>query len=144
VRYTLVLLLFLVGCSDAPEYQIEVEGASSATSGRELAEAIGIETLGGVFVPLLQQGCTLPCEVTQVFGTADDRQMEILIHLFRGTGARVKDMRSLGTFRISGVRALPRGEARVRVRISASANGITLAAQEVGADSKVEVARVVP
>jgi molecular chaperone DnaK (HSP70) len=74
----------------------------------------------------------------------EDRQTEILVHLFRGTGVRVQDMRSLGTFRISGVRALPRGEAQVRVRISATANGITLAAQEIGAHSELQVTLVAP
>lgn len=142
MRYALALLLLVGGCSPGSESQIEVEGASSAVSGRELAEAIGIETLGGVFTPLLQPGCKLPCEVTQTFGTADDRQTEILLHLFRGTGAFVKDVHALGAFRISGVRPLPRGEAQVRVRISASSKGVTLAAQEIGAASDVEIARV--
>jgi molecular chaperone DnaK (HSP70) len=135
-------LVLMASCSGAAEHQIEVEGVLRAVSGNELAEAIGIETLGGVFTPLLERGCALPCEVTQVFGTADDRQTEILIHLFRGTATLVKDAHPLGTFRISGVRALPRGEAQVQVRISASSRGITLAAQEVGATSSVQVTRV--
>lgn len=137
-------LLVLAGCSGAAEHQLEVEGVSPLVSGSELAEAIGIETLGGVFTPLLERGCVLPCEVTQVFGTADDRQTVILIYLFRGTGTFVKDAHPLGTFRISGVRALPRGEAQVQVRISASSQGITLAAREIGATSSVQVTRVAP
>ncbi|MDY6945042.1 MAG: Hsp70 family protein [Pseudomonadota bacterium] len=137
-------LLLLAGCSGAAEQQVEVEGMSPAVSGSELTEGIGIETLGGVFTPLLERGCALPCEVTQVFSTADDRQTEILIHLFRGTARLVKDAQPLGAFRISGVRALPRGEAQVEVRISVSSQGIALYAREIGAASSVQVTRVAP
>ena len=97
-----------------------------------LVEAVGIETLGGVFTPLLQKGCELPCELTQVFSTADDRQREIVIKLFRGNGNRVSEVHSLGNYRVSGFRDAPRGEVQIQVRFVATQSGIELGASGGG------------
>jgi molecular chaperone DnaK (HSP70) len=143
VRRALVLLL-LVGCTSVSDDGISIESPSPAAVDGHLVEAVGIETLGGVFTPLLQKGCALPCELAQVFSTADDNQREILIHLFRGKEAMVKDAHDLGSFKVSGFRPAPRGHVQVSVRFIATEEGLRIAASEVGVDSSVHIARAAP
>ena len=143
MRRALVLLL-LVGCSAATDDGISVETPLPVAVDGHLVEAVGIETLGGVFTPLLQKGCPLPCELTQVFSTADDNQREILIHLFRGKQTMVKDAHSLGSYKVSGFRPAPRGQVQVSVRFIATKEGLKIAASEMGANSSVLVSRAAP
>jgi molecular chaperone DnaK (HSP70) len=64
---------------------VEVEANSPVLWRAQLTEPIGIETLGGVFTSILAAGCALPCEVTNTFSTAEDKQTEIKI-VYRATG----------------------------------------------------------
>jgi molecular chaperone DnaK len=139
-----VLWLLLVGCTGRTGGTIIVEYPTPAVSDGRLVEAVGIETLGGVFTPLLQKGCALQCELTQVFSTADDRQREILIRLFRGNGNLVNEAHALGTYRVSGFSAAPRGEVQIQVRFIVTQNGIELGASEIGRASNVQIARAAP
>jgi molecular chaperone DnaK (HSP70) len=143
VRLGLALLL-LVGCTSATDDGISVESPSPVTVGGHLLEAVGIETLGGVFTPLLQKGCPLPCELTQVFSTADDSQREILIHLARGKEAMVKDAHDLGSYKVSGFRPAPRGQVQVSVRFIATEEGLRIAASEAGTNALVHISRAAP
>src|SRR5688572_4709920 len=85
-RFSCALVgLLLVGCTQPESTSLAVETPSSAVSGDgALRESIGIETLGGVFTPILIKGCELPCVVSQTFSTAEDDQDQILIHVLRG------------------------------------------------------------
>ncbi len=126
-----------VGCSRTAS--IVVEANSPVVTGSELGESIGLETLGGVFTVLLQQGCELPCEKTEVFSTAEDNQTEIQIFLARGSASRAAENHSLGAFAILGLPPLPRGQPSVRVTIRARNGRITLTARDdAGAPIRIE------
>ena len=139
-----VVLLLLVGCTSAADEGTSVESPSPAVADGRLTEAVGIETLGGVFTPLLQKDCPLPCELAQVFSTAEDNQREILIHLFRGNVALSKDAHALGTYKLSGFKQAPRGQVQVRVSFRATQAGLSLAASELGSNSLVSISRAAP
>lgn len=110
---------------------VRVEERSPAIEGGELVESIGIETLGGVFTPLLNRGESVPCQVTEVFATAADGQEQIELRLFRGTATLVRDASSLGRYEVSGLPKRDRGKVRVAVTLAVSSSGaITLAAAE--------------
>src|SRR5262249_51410245 len=96
--------------STAPNAAVRIEVKSPMVRRAQVTEPIGLETLGGVFTPILKAGCSLPCEVTNTFSTAEDNQSEIKISLFRGSGARVSQNHSLGSFAILGIPPLPRGK----------------------------------
>lgn len=46
--------------------------------------SLGIETMGGVFTPLISRNTTIPTRKSQVFSTAADGQTAVSIHVLRG------------------------------------------------------------
>lgn len=109
---------------------MEVESHSPAIEGDHLREAVGIETFGGVFTPLLQVGCTLPCETTQTFSTAADGQTEITLALARGAAPLAADNHSLGRFVVMGIPAAPRGKPLVAITFRAEGDALWLSTRE--------------
>ena len=140
MRFVLTPLIIGLACSvGSRTASIVVESRSPALRGGQVAEPVGLRTLGGVFTPILQAGCALPCEVTNTFSTAEDNQTEILIFLFRGSGSLVSENHSLGIFAIVDLPPLPRGEPQVSVTLKAASGDIVLAARESsGARLRIE------
>ena len=122
---------------------LQAEMPAIAPAGK-LREAIGIETLGGVFTPLLRKGSNLPCTWSQIFSTGENEQTEIALHLFRGDTKRVKSAMSLGMFCISGIAPMPRGKPEILVEINANQDGITLKATDKLGMSVLVLDRVAP
>ncbi|HZM78628.1 MAG TPA: Hsp70 family protein [Candidatus Limnocylindrales bacterium] len=56
-----------------------------------MSTAVGIETRGGVFTPLLNEGAVVPAEVTEIFTTAEDNQPSIKIRVMAGNGLALGD-----------------------------------------------------
>jgi molecular chaperone DnaK len=83
--------------------------------GAILAESLGIETMGGVFTPLLVSGTTVPARTAEVFSTAADRQTEIAIRLYRGGNIQAKENRDLGEYQVVGIPPAMRGSAQVEI-----------------------------
>ena len=108
---------------------IEVEKNSPAVLEGRLSEAVGIETLGGVFTPFLEVGCSIPCEKTQIFSTAADNQTEISITLFRGTASLAAENHSLGRFALVGIPEASRGQPQVAVTLRADPRSILISAR---------------
>ena len=126
------LLLLVVACSATAQIaSLDVEASSPAIAGGSLVQSIGIETLGGVFTPLLEVGCTIPCEVTNTFSTAADNQSEISIALVRGTQDLAAHNHPLGRFVVKGIPPAPRGEPQVTITLRAAGGTISLAAHEL-------------
>lgn len=140
-----VVILCLVGCANLDEAPtLAAPPSAMPVSDGALAQSIGIETLGGVFTPLLAKGCSVPCSLSQTFSTAEDGQDQIRIHMLVGDADRVDATESLGTFQISGVPALPRGEPSIRVDFRAGPDGITLRAVDSSDGSRLPITRFGP
>jgi molecular chaperone DnaK len=58
--------------------------------------SLGIETLGGVFTPLINRNTTIPTKKSQVFSTAADGQTQVEIKVYQGERQLVKDNKLLG------------------------------------------------
>jgi len=86
--------------------------------------SLGIETLGGVMTVLIGRNTTIPTRKSEIFSTAADNQTAVDVQVHQGERPMAKDNRSLGTFRLDGIPAAPRGVPQVEVTFDIDANGI--------------------
>ena len=85
---------------------------------------LGIETLGGVFTPLIERNTTIPTKKSETFSTAADSQPAVDIKVFQGERKFVRDNKLLGNFQLEGIPPAPRGVPQIEVTFDLDANGI--------------------
>jgi molecular chaperone DnaK len=86
--------------------------------------SLGVETLGGVMTKLIPRNTTIPTKKSETFSTAVDGQTNVEIHVLQGEREMASDNKSLGTFRLDGIAAAPRGVPQIEVIFDIDANGI--------------------
>jgi molecular chaperone DnaK len=104
--------------------------------------SLGVETLGGVMTKLIERNTTIPVRKTEVFSTAEDHQTAVDIHVLQGERELARDNRTLGHFRLEGIRPAPRGLPQVEVTFDIDANGIltvTARDKETGKEQKITI-----
>jgi len=105
--------------------------------------SLGLETLGGVMTKLIERNTTIPARKSEIFSTAEDNQTAVDVHALQGEREFARDNRTLGHFRLEGIRPSPRGAPQVEVTFDIDANGVlTVAAKdkETGKEQKITVA----
>ncbi|HEX4166433.1 MAG TPA: molecular chaperone DnaK [Bryobacteraceae bacterium] len=104
--------------------------------------SLGLETLGGVMTKLIERNTTIPARKSEVFSTAEDNQTAVDIHVLQGERELAGDNRTLGHFRLEGIRPGPRGLPQIEVTFDIDANGIlTVTAKDTstGKEQKITI-----
>ncbi|MGH7795250.1 MAG: molecular chaperone DnaK [Candidatus Binatia bacterium] len=104
--------------------------------------SLGVETLGGVMTKLIERNTTIPVRKSETFSTAEDNQSAVDIHVLQGERELARDNRTLGNFRLEGIRPGPRGTAQIEVSFDTDANGIltvTAKDKESGKEQKITI-----
>jgi molecular chaperone DnaK len=86
--------------------------------------SLGVETLGGVMTRIIDRNTTIPARRSEVFSTADDNQSAVDIVVLQGERSMARDNRTLGQFKLEGIRPAPRGTPQIEVAFDIDANGI--------------------
>ncbi|AAV86762.1 molecular chaperone DnaK [Anaplasma marginale str. Dawn] len=104
--------------------------------------SLGIETLGGVFTPLIERNTTIPTKKSQVFSTAEDGQTAVTIKVYQGERKMAVDNKLLGQFSLEGIPSAPRGIPQIEVTFDIDANGIVHVSAKDKASGKEQTIKI--
>ena len=122
-----------------------IQGATLSGTGTGLVKAadsillldvtplsLSIETVGGVATRLIERNTTVPTHYSQVFTTASPYQTSVEIHVLQGERPMAADNKSIGTFKLKGIKRAPEGVPQIEVTFDIDANGIlTVSAKDL-------------
>ncbi len=86
--------------------------------------SLAIETVGGVATRVVERNSTLPVHYQQVFTTAGMFQSSVEINVLQGERPMACDNRSIGKFRLKGIRRAMAGVPKIEVTFDIDTNGI--------------------
>jgi molecular chaperone DnaK len=86
--------------------------------------SLSIETVGGVATRLVERNTTLPVHYSQIFSTAANFQRSVEINVLQGERPLARDNRSIGKFRLNGIKPAPAGVPQIEVTFDIDTNGI--------------------
>jgi len=94
---------------------------------------IGVETMGGIFTPMIERNTTIPATFSEVFSTAVDHQPMVSIHVLQGERRLASDNNSLARFDLVDIPPAPRGVPQIEVSLTVDADGIlSVSARDLG------------
>ena len=101
---------------------------------------LGIETLGGIFTPLIERNTTIPTKKSEIFSTAADNQPQVEIHVLQGERKMSTDNKTIGRFSLAGIAPAPRGVPQIEVTFDIDANGILhVSAKDLGTGKEQKI-----
>ena len=86
--------------------------------------SLSIETVGGVATRLVERNSTLPIHYSQVFTTAAPFQSSVEIHVLQGERPMAADNKTIGKFKLKGIKRAPAGVPQIEVTFDIDTNGI--------------------
>jgi len=89
-----------------------------------LALGIGVGLPGGRLAPVLPRNTRLPARKSYELATVRDGQTELELTVFQGDAPQAAGCEYLGTVRLDGLPARPRGQVRVAVEFAMGQEGI--------------------
>ena len=104
--------------------------------------ALGIETAGGFFKPVVERNSTVPCSESRTFTTVKDRQTEVKIMVRQGESKLSAENDLLGEFTLTGIREAEKMVPRIDVTFRVDSNGILHVAavdRDTSESQKIEI-----
>jgi molecular chaperone DnaK len=104
--------------------------------------SLGVETMGGVMTKIIARNTTIPTKKAEFFSTAVDNQTNVDIHVLQGEREFATNNKSLGEFKLDGIRPAARGVPKVEVSFDIDANGILLVKakdKNTGAEQQITI-----
>ena len=104
--------------------------------------SLAIETVGGVATRVVERNSTLPVHYSQVFTTAGMFQSSVEIHVLQGERPMAADNKTIGKFKLKGIRKAAAGVPKIEVTFDIDVNGIlTVSArdQDTGAAQSITI-----
>lgn len=102
--------------------------------------SLGVETNGLLMQVLIPRNSTIPTKKTQTFSTASDNQTTVEIKIYEGERQLTKDNKLLGTFQLTEIPPMPRGQPQIEITLDVNADGILLvSAVEKSTGNKKEI-----
>lgn len=86
--------------------------------------SLGIGTVGGLFIPIIDRGSTIPISKTKQFTTETDNQTEVIIKIYQGESQFIHENFMIGEFLLKNIPQQPRGVPVINVTISIDINGL--------------------
>ena len=94
---------------------------------------LSIETLGGVATPLITRNSMIPTRKSQIFTTARPMQTSVEINVLQGERHFARDNKSLGKFKLTGIRASFSSKPQIEVTFGIDVNGVVkVSAKDLG------------
>ena len=94
---------------------------------------LSIETLGGVATPLITRNSMIPTRKSQIFTTARPMQTSVEINVLQGARHFARDNKSLGKFKLNGIRASFSSKPQIEVTFDIDVNGVVkVSAKDLG------------
>lgn len=88
--------------------------------------SLSIETVGGVATRLIERNTTLPVRYSRIFSTAAPYQRDVEIHVMQGERPMARDNKTIGKFRLKGIRRAPAGVPQIEVTFDIDTNSILM------------------
>ena len=118
---------------EAVAYGAAVQGAILGKSKHEKAPillvdvvpiTLGTAKTGGIMDPFIKRNTTIPTNQVKAFTTHYNLQPNIVIEMYEGEHALIKDNKIYGCFEVTGIPPLPKGVPQIIVQFDISTNGI--------------------
>ncbi|MBR0085964.1 MAG: molecular chaperone DnaK, partial [Lachnospiraceae bacterium] len=85
--------------------------------------SLSIETVGGIATRLIERNTTIPVRYSRVFSTAAPYQREVPIHVLQGERPLARENKTIGRFKLKGIKRAPAGVPQIEVTFDIDANG---------------------
>ncbi|PIA55465.1 hypothetical protein AQUCO_00700037v1 [Aquilegia coerulea] len=102
---------------------------------------LGVESLGGIFIRVINRNTSIPTKKSQIFSTSDDNETHIGVRVFLGEREFVYDNKLLCAFEFE-VSPAPRGLLQIEVTFNIDATGILTVSVNDNATGKEKLATI--